>query len=113
LRVSALRGEDGEALAARAQAGAPGAVLLHLSQSLAQRSTLILDVPRSALPTALVALARDPAVEFVAAERRVRPANLDATWILQSGVSNSRPLFKNAGITGVGQVVALADMGLD
>ncbi|MGH9868976.1 MAG: S8 family serine peptidase [Candidatus Polarisedimenticolia bacterium] len=72
-------------------------------------------VPVGDLPAVLSALAGLPEVEAVEPARMARWGNQDAVWVHQSFVGPSpqqTPLF-DRGIFGCGQIVGLADSGLD
>jgi len=60
----------------------------------------------------LAGLASSPEVCVVTAIPEVATRNVDAQWIVQSGVQNYRPLF-DVGLSGRGQIVAVSDSGLD
>ncbi|MBN2496991.1 MAG: S8 family serine peptidase [Deltaproteobacteria bacterium] len=64
------------------------------------------------LQAAIEGLTALDAVAWVDAERRVALANDDSTWVLQSGLVDQTPLFDH-GLTGAGEVIGLADSGLD
>src|SRR5204862_6276064 len=99
---------------------APGAGAPARNVSGTGRVQLPLDGPRSALEPFLRALAAGPAVEWVEPVGRPQALSTDASWILQTGRQGAAPgtrrLFETApaiGLTGVGQRVALADVGVD
>jgi len=66
------------------------------------------------MDTALRALAAIEEVAWIAPRRKVVLNNDDAAWVIQGGdsVGPSMPLFEH-GLTGLGEVIAVADSGLD
>ncbi|MGC8762902.1 MAG: S8 family serine peptidase [Acidobacteriota bacterium] len=80
---------------------------------------LLLEVPGESLSTAVELLAAQPAVWSVAERVAPRPLNDDSVWVVQSYDTVNRTNYAlsatlwNHGITGTGQVVAVADSGLD
>lgn len=59
-----------------------------------------------------IGLAHSPEICFIERRQEFSGDNSVAEWIGESGVPDETP-FKNAGITGEGQVVAVSDSGLD
>lgn len=112
VRAFGLRGTDCEAIAASAQAVA-GVVALSVDTTVTSRPVVTLDVPGFALAALVAALAADDRVEFLEDAPEAVPLNRTAAAILQSGNITDRTLFTNHGLTGVGQTVGLADMGID
>lgn len=78
------------------------------------RVTGFVSVPQSQLPTVVAALAAVDGVEWVEQQELPRPENDNGVKIIQSGSvgANSTPLYAH-GLTGAGQIVALADSGID
>jgi len=63
-------------------------------------------------PRALPALAKLPGVQFVEPSPVLGPRNNSNSWILQSNVPGSRPLWQQ-GLLGQGQIAGLIDSGID
>jgi len=110
LRLLAHAGESLEP--ARAALAAEGR-LLRLGRSAAGtgHAELALD---EATAERLARLAALPEVAWIGPRPRVELSNDDAAWVVQGGefASASTPLFAG-GLTGLGQVIAVADSGLD
>ena len=99
---------DPEALASEIAKRLPQAQLLHQSRS----TRLARLVVRLQEPRLLDALAALDSVSWVAPYVRPELHNTEATGVIQSGVVGVHPLWSR-GLTGRGQIVALADSGLD
>lgn len=95
---------DGEAIdsAAKAVESLGGQVVAQHSQDLQAR------LPASRLER----LAAVDAVRWIEEARPIGPTNAAESWRIQSGIPNSRPLW-DRGLRGEGQIIALADSGLD
>ena len=106
LVVTLFDGEPADAaLAAIGQV--PGAVVTGVQEAGTQKDILV------TLPSASVAgLASIPSVQFVEDAPELTPRNSTTTWIIQSNVSNSTPLWNN-GLRGQGQIVGVMDGRLD
>lgn len=68
--------------------------------------------PRACLITMLAYLVSDPAVFFIEAYPKLEAFNQVASYIVQSAVKDSYPMY-NAGLNGTDQIVQVADTGLD
>jgi hypothetical protein len=68
---------------------------------------------RARVPANLIAsLAALPEVEFIDPVREVHPWNAETAWIIQSNATGNYRYW-NVGLDGRGQIVAIADTGLD
>lgn len=61
--------------------------------------------------TLLLAIAALPTVCSLEVRREVKTLNMEAQWIIQSGIENEVPFF-DMGLDGEGQVVAVSDTGI-
>jgi MYXO-CTERM domain-containing protein len=88
--------------------------LIRLSDDCTGTGHALLAVEGGYLSAAIDILTSIEDVAWVAPERRVVLNNDDAVWIVQGGdfVDLSTPLF-DKGLTGEGQIIAIADSGLD
>ena len=102
---------DGErdALLAAIAKIAPAARVLSSGGARLPRATIVLAGDANTL---LAALAHDDAVSWITAHAAPEPHNTEASGAIQSGVVGTHPLWAR-GLTGHGQVVAVADSGLD
>ncbi len=76
-------------------------------------TTGLLAVPPSVLSRLIVTLANVEGIEWIERHELPKPENDNAVKIIQSGSAGSdTPLFRN-GLTGAGQIVGIADSGID
>ncbi|MBK7145787.1 MAG: S8 family serine peptidase [Xanthomonadales bacterium] len=95
-------------LAAIAKLAPTARIEIHGSDRL-PRATIALSVDANAM---LDALARADAISWIAPHAAPEPHNTEASGAIQSGIVGTHPLWAR-GLTGHGQVVAVADSGLD
>ena len=126
LDVILFRGEDPHALAQAVRERFDVAQVVHVLDGALVR--VALEVPRAVLAPLVGALVRDDAVEFVARRVFLVPHNDNGAWIgqtydrvngpLEAQAADPKPYplsasVWNRGLTGAGQIVAVADTGLE
>lgn len=118
-------GEDPGPLAAAVGQGIEGARVSFVEQG--SRPRIELEIAAAQLPAAIGSLLNDPAVQYVARSFPLELHNDNAVWIGQSydrvnGAAEAQAAVKtyalsatvwNRGLTGAGQIVAVADTGLE
>jgi hypothetical protein len=125
LDVGVFAPEDPAALAAAAQERFEGIEVLFVRSAAPRR--MVLRVPAGLVRTVVGALVRDPGISFVEVRERLEPNNDNIVWIGQSYDRTHGPAEALApdpktyalsgtlwarGLTGTGQIVAVADTGL-
>lgn len=70
------------------------------------------DLQASLAADHLPTLAASAAVRWIGEAQPIGPLNFQESWRIQSGIANSRPIWER-GLLGQGQIIALADSGLD
>ncbi len=123
--VFLFAGEDPGLLAAAVGHGIEGARVSFVEHG--SRPRIELELPLARLPAAVGSLVNDPAVQYVARSFPLELHNDNAVWIGQSydrvnGPGEAQTAVKtyalsatvwNRGLTGAGQIVAVADTGLE
>ncbi|MBW2699549.1 MAG: S8 family serine peptidase [Deltaproteobacteria bacterium] len=111
LRLFAWPGESFVALASRF-GDLSHVEVLELLDDVAGTGHALIGVAPGRLDVLSLELAGWDEVAWVAGPRRIVLNNDDSSWVIQSGMPDSRPLF-DQGLTGHGQVIGIADSGLD
>ncbi len=113
LQVATLRGRSTQGIAGMVRPLLPPLGTLHTAEGGSGRGTLWMRVPEPDLKAVILSLAQHPDVLRV--ERFVLPVllNNDSTWLLQSGSVDLGRTVWQQGLTGIGQIVGVADSGLD
>lgn len=126
IRAFLFTGEDPAALAAALAVAIDGARVVFAASG--PRPRIDLDLPAARLAPAVGGLIADPAVQYVAERPRLVTYNDEAVWIGQSydrdagpaeaAAADPKPYPESAavwnrGLNGAGQVIAVADTGLE
>lgn len=112
IRVTTFRGEKAEALTAQVKALDESVRVLSATTGPSRAGRILLSTKRSALPRVVAGLAHLAEVEWIDPAPVHQFFNDNSVWIIQSGESALTPLFDN-GLTGTGQILGIADSGLD
>lgn len=119
-------GEDAGSLAAAVRDGIEHVEIIHVGSGI--RPRLDLTLPAQGLRSAVGSLVRDPAVQYVARRPDLMMHNDQGVWIGQSydringpveaSAADPKPYpasgtIWNRGLTGTGQIIAIADSGLE
>lgn len=99
---------DGDELAAVVAKLAPSARVLQVPRSV-RLARIVVMLPQAAM---IDALTQSDAITWIAPYAPPEPHNTEASGVIQSGTVTMHPLWSH-GLTGHGQIVAVADSGLD
>jgi hypothetical protein len=90
-----------------------GQIITFSASDLTGPVKVVLTVPDSRVPACVSYIARREEVIWLQERPQYATKNLAATKIVQGGISNPTHTIWQAGITGRGQIVGVADTGLD
>jgi len=112
--ASTFRGERMADLQKTIEALSPSLEIKYLKDQSNGRGRMIFTIPADELEETVFKLARIPGIQWIDLQKDLVKHNDDAIWLHQSGDKDTEatPVFDH-GITGIGQIYASADDGID